>query len=61
MQARGDLGYSVSATTRPIRPGERNGEDYHFVSRDAFERREKNGEFLEWATYAGELYGTLRS
>jgi guanylate kinase len=61
MQARGDLGYSVSATTRPIRAGERNGEDYHFVTRAEFERRQKNGEFLEWATYAGELYGTLRS
>jgi guanylate kinase len=61
MQARGDLGYSVSATTRPMRPGERNGGDYHFVTRAEFERREKNGEFLEWATYAGELYGTLKS
>jgi guanylate kinase len=61
MQARNDLGYSVSATTRPIRQGERNGVDYHFVSRAEFERRQKSGEFLEWATYAGELYGTLRS
>jgi guanylate kinase len=61
MQARNDLGYSVSATTRAIRPGERNGEDYHFVTRSEFERRQKNDEFLEWATYADELYGTLRS
>jgi guanylate kinase len=61
MQARNDLGYSVSATTRPIRQGERDGEDYHFVTRADFERRQKNDEFIEWATYAGELYGTLRS
>ena len=61
MQARGDLGYSVSATTRAIRQGERDGVDYHFVTRSEFERRQKSGEFLEWATYAGELYGTLSS
>ncbi|MGH7507920.1 MAG: guanylate kinase [Gemmatimonadales bacterium] len=61
LQARNDLGYSVSATTRPIRPGEREGVDYHFISRAEFERRRKNGEFLEWATYGGELYGTLKS
>jgi guanylate kinase len=41
--------------------GKRLGVDYHFVSRAEFERRQKSGEFLEWATYAGELYGTLRS
>jgi guanylate kinase len=61
LQARDDLGYSVSATTRPMRPGERDGVDYHFLSRDEFERRRDAGEFLEWASYAGELYGTLRS
>jgi guanylate kinase len=61
MQARNDLGYSVSATTRPIRQGERDGADYHFVTRTDFDRRQKNDEFLEWATYAGELYGTLKS
>jgi guanylate kinase len=61
LQGRDDLGYSVSATTRPMRPGERDGGDYHFLSRDEFIRRRDAGEFLEWATYGGELYGTLKS
>jgi guanylate kinase len=61
LQGREDLGYSVSATTRPMRQGERDGVDYHFLSRDEFIRRQENGEFLEWATYGGELYGTLKS
>ena len=55
------FGYSVSATTRKARPGERDGEAYHFLTRDEFVRRREAGEFLESATYAGELYGTLRS
>ena len=59
--ARDDLGYSVSATTRPRRNGEADGVDYHFLTRDEFLRREAAGEFLESATYGGELYGTLRS
>jgi guanylate kinase len=61
LDARGDIGYSVSATTRAPRPGERDGRDYHFLSRAEFERRAKAGEFLEHATYGGNLYGTLRS
>jgi guanylate kinase len=61
LQGREDLGYSVSATTRPKRSGERDGVDYHFLSRDDFVRRQERGEFLEWATYGGELYGTLKS
>jgi guanylate kinase len=52
-------GFSVSATTRPPRPGERNGEAYYFLSRPEFEEKRRQGEFLEWAEYAGELYGTL--
>ena len=60
LQARDDLGYSVSATTRPGREGEREGVDYHFLTRDEFLRRVDAGEFLEWATYAGNMYGTLR-
>jgi guanylate kinase len=60
LQARDDLGYSVSATTRPARNGERDGVDYHFLTREAFLRRVEAGEFLEWATYGGNLYGTLR-
>ena len=61
LQARDDLAYSVSATTRPRREGEHDGVDYHFLGRDEFLRRVEAGEFLEWATYAGNLYGTLRS
>jgi guanylate kinase len=54
-------GFSVSATTRPPRPGERDGEDYFFLSKDEFRRRQAADEFLEWAEYAGELYGTLKA
>ena len=61
LQARDDLGYSVSATTRPMREGERDGVDYHFLGREEFIRRREAGEFLESATYGGHLYGTLRS
>lgn len=57
---RPDVGYSVSATTRPPRAGERNGESYHFVTRAEFDRLATAGEFLEWAEYAGNRYGTLR-
>ncbi|HTT68903.1 MAG TPA: guanylate kinase [Gemmatimonadales bacterium] len=59
--AREDVGYSVSATTRAPRPKERDGVDYHFLSREEFERRVRAGEFLEWAEYSGERYGTLKS
>jgi guanylate kinase len=55
------FGYSVSATTRAARPDERDGEAYHFLTRDEFLRRLAAGDFLERAEYAGELYGTLRS
>jgi guanylate kinase len=61
LQARDDLGYSVSATTRLRREDERDGVDYHFLTRDEFLRQVEAGEFLEYATYAGNLYGTLRS
>jgi guanylate kinase len=61
LQGRDDLAYSVSATTRPIRKGERDGVDYHFLSRAEFQQRQQKGEFVEWATYGGELYGTLKS
>jgi guanylate kinase len=59
--AREDVGYSVSATTRAPRPKERDGVDYHFVSRQEFDRRVAAGEFLEWAEYGGERYGTLKA
>lgn len=52
------LAYSVSATTREPRPGEVDGREYIFLSRDEFERRIEDGYFLEWAEYSGNLYGT---
>jgi len=55
------LELSVSATTRPPRPGERDGVEYHFLSSEEFERRVAAGEFVEHADYAGRRYGTLRS
>lgn len=61
LQARDDLGYSVSATTRDRRGNEVEGSDYFFLFKPEFERRIAAGEFVEWATYGGELYGTLRS
>ena len=58
---RADVGFSVSATTRAPRPGEKNGAAYYFVSREEFARRRAAGEFVESAEYAGNLYGTLKS
>ena len=55
------LELSVSATTRPPRPGEQDGRDYHFLSQEEFDERLAAGEFLEHATYAGNRYGTPRS
>jgi guanylate kinase len=52
------LRFSVSHTTRPPRPGERDGEDYRFVSRERFAELVAGGAFLEHAEYAGNLYGT---
>jgi len=54
------LRYSVSATTRPPRPGEIEGEHYFFLSREEFERRRAAGGFLEWREYNGFFYGTPR-
>jgi guanylate kinase len=61
LDGRDELGYSVSATTRPMRAGEENGKDYHFLTRDEFRRRIEAGAFVEWAEYGGNLYGTLWS
>ncbi len=52
--------FSVSATTRAMRAGERDGIDYHFLPRDDFQRRLAENQFLEWATYNGNMYGTPR-
>jgi guanylate kinase len=56
-----ELELSVSATTRPPRDGEVDGRDYHFLDPADFDRRADAGEFLEFATYSGNRYGTLRS
>ncbi|MCH7995251.1 MAG: guanylate kinase [Planctomycetes bacterium] len=52
--------WSVSATTRPQRPGDVPGESYEFLTREEFDRREAAGEFLESAEYVGHRYGTPR-
>ena len=52
---------SVSATTRPPRPREVDGVDYHFLSKAEFEKHIQEGNFLEWAEYGGNFYGTLKS
>ena len=57
---RPDLGYSVSFTTRPPRPGEVDGRDYNFVTLDRFKEMAEAGEFLEWAEVFGRFYGTSR-
>jgi guanylate kinase len=55
-----ELYYSVSVTTRSPRPGEINGENYYFISRTKFEQLVAQGEFLEWAEFALNYYGTPR-
>jgi guanylate kinase len=57
----GEARYSVSCTTRPARPGEINGRDYHFLSREEFLAKRDAGEFLESAEVHGNLYGTLKT
>lgn len=56
-----DLELSISATTRAPREGEVDGRDYHFLSDEEFDRRIAEEDFLEFATYSGHRYGTLRS
>lgn len=56
-----NLQFSVSFTTRPPRGGETPGQEYHFTSREEFEARIREGEFLEWAEVFGYYYGTHRS
>jgi guanylate kinase len=52
--------FSISCTTRPPRPGEENGRDYEFISREEFRERLDRGEFLEWVENYGQLYGTSK-
>jgi len=51
----------VTTTSRPPRPGNQDGVDYHFISREAFETKLADGEFLEYNEYAGNLYGSERA
>jgi len=53
-----DFAFSVSATTRKPRPGETDGVEYHFISKDEFQKMIENNEFLEHASFVGEHYGT---
>ena len=60
LQQSPDVWLSVSATTRAARPGEVNGEHYFFLSQAEFDELVTRGELLEWATFAGNSYGTPR-
>ena len=53
--------FSISATTRPMREGETDGREYHFLDADRFRARVEAGDFVEWAEVHGNLYGTLRA
>ncbi|MBC75586.1 MAG: guanylate kinase [Halobacteriovoraceae bacterium] len=55
-----ELEWSVSCTTRPIRRGEVNGVDYHFLGEEEFLERKDNNEFIEWAKVHSNYYGTLK-
>ena len=54
----GDFAFSVSATTRAPRPGEQNGINYHFISKEEFKARIENDAMLEYTEYCGNFYGT---
>ncbi|MDR2350018.1 MAG: guanylate kinase, partial [Deltaproteobacteria bacterium] len=53
-----DCAYAVSHTSRVPRPGEIDGKDYHFVSREEFEKMIANGDFIEWTESFGNCYGS---
>lgn len=61
MEGRDDLKFSVSATTRPPRPGEVDGVHYYFVTRERFEEMIRQGAFLEYDAHADNYYGTPRA
>jgi guanylate kinase len=56
-----ELRFSVSATTRMLRKGEKEGKDYYYISHEEFEKKKADNEFAEWENVHGELYGTLRN
>lgn len=56
-----DLYYSISYTTRPPRPGDKEGQDYYFVSKEEFQAMAARGDFAEWAEIYGYYYGTSRA
>jgi guanylate kinase len=61
LQRHSQLDVSISATTRQPRPGEVDGTDYYFISKEEFESAIAREEFLEWAQYAGNYYGTPKT
>jgi guanylate kinase len=56
-----DISYSISCTTRQMRPNEVEGKDYYFLSKEEFKQRIAAGDFLEWARYGGNYYGTPKA
>lgn len=61
LELRRDVGYSISATTRSPREGEKDGRDYFFLTRDSFKAAQSEGAFAESAEVHGQLYGTLKT
>ena len=56
-----ELLFVVSCTTRAMRPGEVQDREYHFITKEAFTEKITQGDFLEWAEFSGNFYGTLKS
>ncbi len=58
LKTRDDIYFSISTTTREIRDGEKDGVNYHYISKEQFKKEIDEGEFLEWAEVHGNFYGT---